>query len=80
MVTKIQKWGNSLGLRIPKSCAVETGLESGTAVEVAVHEGKLVVSPVQQKTYRLDELVKAINANNVHGEIDTGHPQGSEDW
>ena len=59
MRTRIQKWGNSLGLRIPKACATEAGVEAGSVVEVSVENGELVVKPCRQPRYRLDELLDA---------------------
>ena len=46
MKTRVQKWGNSLALRIPKSFASEVGLEKETSVEVSLSDGKLVITPV----------------------------------
>ena len=46
MKTRVQKWGNSLALRIPKSFASEVGLKSESPVEVSMEDGKLVIAPV----------------------------------
>jgi antitoxin MazE len=80
MQTRIQKWGNSLALRIPKSFAVETRLEVGTLVEVSLLEGKLVVSPLRQPTVTLEELLAGITDQNLHHEVDTGPAVGEEEW
>jgi antitoxin component of MazEF toxin-antitoxin module len=53
MKVQVQKWGNSLALRIPKSCAVESSIEQGTLVDVSVVNGKLVVAPATDKKYCL---------------------------
>ncbi len=50
MKTRVQKWGNSLALRIPKSFANEVGLQRETSVEVSLADGKLVITPVSQPT------------------------------
>ena len=79
MVTRVQKWGNSLALRIPRSFAVQAKVAAGTAVDIAVEKGQLVVRPVQQR-YRLRDLLKTVDARNLHKEIRTGRPVGREVW
>jgi len=78
--TKVQKWGNSLALRIPKSCALDSHIEAGTLVEVTVRDGELVVVPVVDKEYTLEELVAGITPENRHEEVDFGPPVGMETW
>jgi antitoxin MazE len=80
MQTKIQKWGNSLGLRIPKSFAAEAGVEAGSTVDLSVEDGELVVRPVRRRKYDLRDLVRAINSKNVHREVETGDAVGREVW
>ena len=69
MKTRIQKWGNSLALRIPKSFAEEVQLSQGTQVEVSLKEGKLLVSPVLETPFSLDELLAGVTEENLHQEI-----------
>lgn len=80
MQSRVQKWGNSLALRIPKSFAAEIGLADETAVEISLVEGKLVVSPIQKPTYTLKELLAGVTNDNIHNEEDTGTPEGNEVW
>jgi antitoxin MazE len=80
MKVQVQKWGNSLALRIPKSCAVESSIEQGTLVDVSVVEGKLVVAPSTDKKYTLEELLDGVTKRNIHSEIDTGPSVGKESW
>ncbi len=79
MVTRVQRWGNSLAVRIPHSFAVQAKVVEGTAVDIAVERDRLVVKPVQHR-YRLRDLLKAINSRNRHGEIATGPAVGRENW
>jgi antitoxin MazE len=79
MVTRVQKWGNSLALRIPRSFAAQAKVAAGTAVDIAVEKGQLVVRPVRRR-YRLRELLKAVDARNLHEEVRTGRPVGREIW
>ena len=80
METRIRKWGNSLGLRIPKSIAEQTGVKEGSAVELNVEDERLVITPVKVEAYRLADLLERVTDENLHGEIDTGDPVGREVW
>ena len=80
MKMQVQKWGNSLAVRIPRALAVASEIEQGAEVNVAVIEGKLVITPVKKKSYNLEELVAGITEENRHGEADTGPVQGNEVW
>jgi antitoxin MazE len=76
---RIAKWGNSLGVRIPKAVAKEVGLGEGANVEVRISGRNLVLAP-SEREYSLDELVKAITPKNRHRETDWGSPVGGENW
>jgi antitoxin MazE len=78
--TRIQKWGNSLGLRIPRSLAAETGVGVGSEVDLSVQGGDLVVRPAKRRPYRLNELLRKVTARNLHDEVHTGGPTGKEVW
>ncbi len=80
MLTKIQKWGNSLALRIPKTFALDANLENDSTVEISLVDGKIVVKPVNAPQWTLDELLAGINNNNIHHEVDSGEPVGNESW
>ena len=80
MITKIQKWGNSLAVRIPRSVAQDTHLSSGNAVDVAVLDGQIVIVPAKRPRFRLDELLKGVTVKNRHGESDTRAAIGREAW
>lgn len=80
MKVQIQKWGNSLALRIPKSFAVESKIEQGSTVEVSIESGKIIVFPVAQPEVSLDDLLAKVTADNLHSEIDTGSGVGREAW
>ena len=80
MKTRIQKWGNSLAIRIPKAFATEVGLKEESEVDVSLKSGKLVVVPVEKPGLTLKALVAKITEENVHREVDTGPATGSEAW
>jgi antitoxin MazE len=80
MKTRVQKWGNSLALRIPKSFAVEAGLHANGAVELSLVKGALVVQPVPPESPTLDELLLGVTDDNIPGEWDTARAVGREVW
>jgi antitoxin MazE len=80
MRSTIQKWGNSLAVRIPHTLAKEAGMTTGTAVEITLEKGKLVLAPVKDPKYTLEELMKSVTKQNLHPEIDFGGPVGREIW
>ena len=80
MHSKVQKWGNSLALRIPKAFALEVGLREDADVEVSIRQGILVVAPLKAPTYNLNDLLAKVNRRNLHGEVDLGPASGREAW
>jgi len=80
MQTKIQKWGNSLGLRIPKSFAAEAQVEEGTTVDMSVQNGRLLLRPLRARKYTLNALLKRVSRKNLHTEVATGKVVGRENW
>lgn len=79
MNTQIAKWGHSLAVRIPKAFAREAKLEEGTEVDIAVSDGRLVISPARPR-YSLADLVEQITPDNRHDETDWGDRIGREAW
>ncbi len=80
MFVKIQKWGNSLALRIPKAFTREINIEDGSKVNLVLEDGKLMIIPMELKHCKLSELLLQIHENNLHGEVDTKGPVGKESW
>lgn len=79
ITTQVSKWGNSLGLRLPKSVTREAQLDEGDAVDVSVDNGAIVIRP-RRPRYSLEELVARITPKNRHHENDWGGPLGDEVW
>ena len=79
MQTTIQKWGNSLAVRIPGTLSKETGLKAGLSVEIFVENDNIVIKPVRKK-YSLSELLVQVNESNLHHEMNMGEPKGREIW
>jgi antitoxin MazE len=77
MKTSIQKWGNSLALRIPEGLAEKAGLDEGSLIDLQLIEGRLVIVPASDS---LDHLLTQINDDNLHDAVDTGDAVGNEVW
>ena len=80
MRTRVQKWGNSLALRIPKSFAIEAGIEEDAPVDVTLRDGTILITPVTRPVYSLSQLLADITPENLHPEVDTGEARGGEAW
>jgi antitoxin MazE len=75
---KVQRWGNSLAIRIPKSFAEEVGLEAGSPVEMRLVDRGLLVEPAPDESLSLDDLLDGVTKANIHAEVDAGPSQGRE--
>jgi antitoxin MazE len=80
MRTKVQKWGNSLALRIPKTFALDAQLENDSVVEISLVDGQIVITPVSTSTWTLEELLSGVKSDNLHHEVDSGDAMGNEIW
>ncbi len=80
MKTRVQKWGNSLALRIHKSFANEVGIQRETSVEVSLANGKLIITPIAKPKPTLKQLLAKVTKRNLHHEVDTGATLGHETW
>ena len=80
MRTRVRKWGNSLALRIPKSFAIEVGLDFDTPVDMSLVDGKLIVVPAIESALTLEHLLAQVTEDNLHREVDTGPAMGNEVW
>jgi len=78
--TRIQKWGNSLAIRIPKSFADEMGWQQNSSVQVMIREGTIVIAPEPEAKWLLDALLAQVTEDNIHHEWETGPPEGDEIW
>ena len=79
MLTTIQRWGNSLAVRIPKPFAAQTDLSENSQVDISVDGDRIVVSPAVRE-WKLDALLGGITTRNAHKEIKWGDRSGAEAW
>ena len=82
MLAKIQKWGNSQGIRLAKTLLADAQLDVGDEVDISVKDGIMIVTPAKRirGRYNLKDLVARIPENYQAGEIDWGEPVGKEVW
>lgn len=78
MRTTIQKWGNSLSVRLPKAVTEKVGLKESDPVEIEIQGNKVVLLPQTVKEYTLKELLKGVTKRNLHDETDFGGAVGRE--
>ena len=77
MEVQLKRWGNSLGLRIPKGIADAAGLKADDAVVIDTSQDGLIVKKARRK-YVLADLLSQITPENRHEAVDFGGPQGKE--
>jgi antitoxin MazE len=79
MQVKAQKWGNSLAVRVPKAAADAAGIKEDDALDLAIEDGAIKLTPSRQVP-TLAQLLKRITPDNRHGAIEFGPPRGREAW
>ena len=77
MQAVVQKWGNSLGLRIPSHWAKDNNVKSGSKIEVIAEKGKMIILP-QKKS--LDDMLAMVTPDNIHSEVTTENAVEKEEW
>ena len=80
MKTRVERWGNSLAIRLPIAFVLEVGLRADAEVEISHVEGALVVRPTTKQPLTLDQLLEGITDDNMPGGWDTGRAVGKEVW
>ena len=76
MTTQISQWGNSLGVRLPKTLGEYLGLKKGTEVEIYEKNGAIIIK--KSKKYTLEKLLNM--SKDSHEEVETGNTEGKEEW
>lgn len=79
MNSKITKWGNSLGVHIPRALAALVGITENTPVELSTEHEAIIIKPLKRKE-SLRDLAAKITPDNKHDEADWGGPVGKEAW
>ncbi|MEA4845819.1 MAG: AbrB/MazE/SpoVT family DNA-binding domain-containing protein [Clostridiaceae bacterium] len=81
-ISKVQKWGNSQGVRIPKYILQKAEIFEGDNVEISLADNKIILFKPKKilKKYTLEELFKDYKGDYKPGEYDWGMPVGKEEW
>lgn len=79
MVTTVQRWGNSLAIRIPKAFAAQAQLEEDSSLEISIEGERIILAPPRRQ-WQLDDLVRKISQKNIHRETEWGVRKGEESW
>jgi antitoxin MazE len=77
MQVQVARWGNSLGVRIPKDIAGAVGLAEGARVDITADDGRIVIT-VARRRYSLDELLRGMTPEAMHQAFDWGPDRGRE--
>lgn len=80
MQVRVQKWGNSLAVRIPKPLAEDAEVTEGTVLNLAVSKGRVVATPIRKEKLSLKQLLARVDKKNIHMDVDFGSPVGREIW
>jgi len=80
MSITLHRWGNSVGLRVPKPMLAQLGLSEGSQVDVTIEAGRLVIEPARHRRLRMAELLEGFTPEDRPGELDWGAPAGREAW
>lgn len=80
MVSKVQRWGNSQGLRLPKHILESADISVGDDVEVIPQEGQILIKKASKRKFDLAEMVSRMPRNYKVQEESFGEPVGKEEW
>lgn len=80
MVSKVQKWGNSQGLRLPKHVLESADISVGDEVEVIAQEGQILLKKVSPSKFNLEEMMARMPRDYQVHEESFGKPLGREVW
>lgn len=80
METTIQKWGNSLAVRVPRSMAQKLALKVGSTIAMREEKKTIIIRAAPKARTSLKELIALIRPENIHEEVDWGKPVGKEIW
>ncbi len=76
----VKKWGNSASVRIPAAVMAAAALSLDQAVDVREEAGRIVIEPIVEDAFDIDDLVRGITEDNRHDAVEIGGPRGREFW
>lgn len=79
MTTKVQKWGNSYAVRLPKAMVDSLDMKNNSQVEIVAHKGVISIRPKVHKV-ELKDLLQRVTKETMHSGVDWGKEKGNEIW
>jgi len=80
MDIRLQKWGNSLGIRIPSNILKSLDLKSGDSVNIKEEDDSIIITKIKNNKISLEERIKSYEGSNLSKEFEWDEPQGREIW
>ena len=80
MDIRLQKWGNSLGIRIPSNILKSLNLKSGDCVNIKEEDDSIIITKAKNNKISLEERIKKYEGSNLSKEFEWDGPQGRELW
>jgi len=80
MDIRLQKWGNSLGIRIPSNILKSLDLKSGDSVNIKEEDDSIIIKKIKNNKISLEERIKSYEGSNLSKEFEWDEPQGREIW
>lgn len=80
MEVRLQKWGNSLGIRIPSNILKSLNIKANDLLSIKEEEQKIVISVCKNKKISLEERFKEYNGQNLSKEFSWDEAKGRELW
>lgn len=78
MLVSLKKWGNSGSVRIPNLIMNSLNLKFDDTLDIKEENGRIIIAPVKDDEFKLEELLAGITAENLHERVDFGAPVGKE--
>lgn len=80
MAYLVKKWGNSAAVRIPAAVLAQAGLNIDQPVDIRQERGRIIIEPLRNIRFELDDLLAQITPENRHDPVETGPAVGGEIW
>jgi antitoxin MazE len=80
MLAKVQKWGNSQGLRLPRHVLESSAIAVGDQVEITALDEQIIITKAPRRKFNLAEMVTRMPKGYRREEVSFGKPEGKEIW
>ena len=80
MEARVQKWGNSAGIRIPSSILKSLNIKTNDILNIIQEDDKIIISIPKKKTISLSDRFKEYNGKNLAKDFSWDENIGRELW